>query len=70
MWVFKVNAHVSLNNTPLGCIYRVEREVGGGGQEGLEETERHTSSWRVDFVFVFYCFSLFRFPKETPRLQH
>lgn len=44
MWVFEVSARVSLNNTPLGCIYSVEMEEGGGGEEGLEENEGHTSS--------------------------
>ena len=70
MWVFEVSARVSLNNTPVGCVYSVEMQVRGGSEEGLEESEGHTSSWRVDFVFVFYCFRLFGFPKETPRLQH
>lgn len=44
MWVFEVSAHVNLNNTPLGCVYSVEMEVGGGSEEGLEQSEGHTSS--------------------------
>lgn len=65
MWVFEVSARVSLNNTPLGCVYSVEMEVGGGGEEGLEESEGHTSSWRVDLYLYFIVLGCSGFPKRN-----